>query len=121
MSRKRKHGTASTPMTFSTRHHAMFMQMKQSGINVSEWIDDAIRYRQMHLAKAVNEESTWDAAKAIIEYHVEIPFEAFVMRKAWALSREKDGEFHSWTVDKPTEESEPEQQQPQPESPTPQA
>jgi hypothetical protein len=115
MSRKRKHGVSSTPMTFSTQHHAMFSQMKRNGINVSEWIDEAISYRQKHLAHAVQADTSWDAAKAIIESHVEIPFEAFIMRKAWALSRAEEGEFHGWTVEKPTEESEREQQQQQPE------
>ena len=41
---KRKHGTASVSMTFSTRHYERLRAMKVSGENVSAFIDRSIEY-----------------------------------------------------------------------------
>jgi hypothetical protein len=41
---KRKHGTGSVPMTFSTRHYEKLRAMKVSGENVSAFIDRAIEH-----------------------------------------------------------------------------
>ena len=41
---KRKHGTASVSMTFSTRHYEKLRAMKVSGENVSAFIDRSIEY-----------------------------------------------------------------------------
>jgi hypothetical protein len=41
---KRKHGTGSVPMTFSTRHYQRLRAMKVSGENVSAFIDSAIQH-----------------------------------------------------------------------------
>ena len=41
---KRKHGTASVSMTFSTRHYEKLRAMKVSGENVSAFIDRSIEH-----------------------------------------------------------------------------
>ncbi len=41
---KRKHGTASTPMGFSTRNYEMLRAKKVAGENISDYIDKAIEH-----------------------------------------------------------------------------
>lgn len=41
---KRKHGTASVPMGFSTRHYEKLRAMKAAGENVSAFIDRSIEH-----------------------------------------------------------------------------
>lgn len=101
MSRKRQHGTASSPITFSSKYAFELREMRRRGINMSDFIDKCIR---LGLENGTNFNQKWPEYETIclaITAAFHIDAEAWIMNKAFALSRQYDSPFRDWDIWKP--------------------
>ena len=62
---KRKHGTASSSMTFATRHIEKLRAMKVAGENVSAFIDSAIEHFDETFAPHLRNKDPWEVKERV--------------------------------------------------------